>query len=388
MQIINAKIYTMSDGGIIDSGFITIDGGKIAQVGEMASYKSDASQIIDASGRIVTPGMIDGHCHLGVFGDGLGFEAEDANEATDPVTPHLRALDGINPLDHCFSEALAGGITTVVTGPGSANAIAGMSIVMKTSGICVDDMLIKSPAAMKFALGENPKTVYHGKNQSPETRMATAALIRDNLRKAQRYLDDLNKSKNAAPEDEIDPPEYDSKCESLLPLLRGELSAHFHAHRADDIFTAVRIANEFGLRYSIVHCTEGHLISSKLKCSGASVFVGPTLCDRSKPEMKNLDIRTAGVLNEEGILTAIVTDHPVIPIQYLPVCAALAVKGGMDKYEAMKAITVNPAKIMGISDRVGAISTGLDADIVIWNGDPLEILSKPEYVFVNGVRAK
>ena len=383
MQLINAKIYTMCE-GIIDLGYITISDEKIIDVGEMSSYNSDGTNVYDAGGCPVLPGLIDGHCHLGMFGDSLGFEGDDGNEATDPLTPHLRAIDAINAMDRCFSDALDAGITAVVTGPGSANPIAGMSAVIKTHGVCIDDMIIKAPAAMKFALGENPKTVYHGKNQTPETRMATSALIRDMLRKAKKYMLDVDKAANSSDDDEIDPPEYDAKCEALIPLLRRDMKAHFHAHRSDDIFTAQRIAREFEIDFALVHCTEGHLIADKVAQSNSCVFVGPNLCDRAKPELSNLDITTAAVLHKAGVDVAIVTDHPVIPIQYLTICAALAVKGGLDEYEALRAITINPARIMGLGDRVGAIAVGMDADIAVYDGNPLEIQTKIKKVIVNG----
>lgn len=255
---------------------------------------------------------------------------------------------------------------------------------IKTYGRCIDKMVIKSPVCIKFALGENPKTVYNDKNQSPMTRMATAAIIREQLIKAKKYQRD----RDEASVSDGDEPEFDIKCESLMPLLNGEITSQFHAHRCDDIFTAIRIAKEFGIRYTITHCTQGHLIADELACEGVTALAGPILCDRSKPELKHLTPALPGLLSKKGILTAIITDHPVIPVQYLPLCAGLAVREGMDYDEALKAITINPAIINGIADRVGSIEQGKDADIVLFRSDPLAIAAKPEAVFVNGVRVR
>jgi len=272
------------------------------------------------------------------------------------------------------------GITTVATGPGSANPISGQFCAMKTHGNVIDDMIIKAPVAMKFSFGENPKTVYHSKNQQPLTRMATASLIRENLKKAIEYKEDIDNHKKEP--EEYDKPEFDMKLDSLLPLLAGDIHIKAHAHRADDILTALRIAKEFNLKISIEHCTEGHLIPDNL--IGIPCNLGPTLCDRSKPEMKNLTFDTYGVLSEKGIQTSIITDHPVIPINYLPLCAALAVKSGMSEEDAIKSITINPAVTLGISDRVGSLEVGKDADIVIFSQHPFELTAKAESIFING----
>ncbi len=383
MLMIHALVHTMA-GKCFPDGFIRIENGKIAEVGEMASL-TPKGETMDMQGAHVYPGFIDAHTHLGMWEDGLDFEGDDGNEDTDPVTPHLRAIDAINPLDRCFGEALAAGVTTVVSGPGSANPIGGQMVAMKTCGICVDQMVVKMPVAVKMALGENPKNVYHGKNQSPVTRMATAALIREQLSKARAYLEDLQCAEDDD-SDELDPPEFDMKCEALLPVLKREVPVHFHAHRADDIFTAIRLGKEFHLDFVVVHATEGHLIAEYLKQEKVAVLSGPFLSDRSKPELRNLTPKCPGILSGHGIPMAIVTDHPVIPIQYLPLCAGLAVREGMDPEQAMRAITCNPAKICKISHRVGSIEPGKDADLVVFRSNPLELSAKPEMVFVNGNR--
>ena len=380
MLIVNAMIYTMAD-LVIQNGWIRTEGSVIKALGTMPEERIENEEIIDVQGAGVYPGFVDAHTHLGMWEDALAFEGDDGNEETDPTTPQLRAIDAINPIDRCFTEALAAGVTSVVTGPGSANPIGGQLAAIKTYGSCIDDMIIKAPLAMKMALGENPKSVYHGKNQAPSTRMGTASLIREELFKAQRYMADLQHSEE---DEDIDAPEFDMKSEALLPVLRGEIEVHFHAHRSDDIFTAIRIAKEFHLNYVIVHGTEGHLIADGLKKEGARVLAGPFLCDRSKPELKNLTPTNPGIMAKEGILVAIITDHPVIPLQYLPTCAGLAVREGMKYEDALKAITINPAKICEIDDRVGSIEVGKDADFVVFDTNPLEMTSKPKFVIVNG----
>lgn len=382
MLFTNAVIHTMA-GATLKSGYLRIEGTKIMEVGAMPLTSGEEG--IDLEGAHVYPGFIDAHTHIGMWEDGLTFEGDDGNEETDPVQPHLRAIDAVNPMDRCFSEAVDAGITTVLTGPGSANPIGGQFAALKTYGRRVDKMIVRAPVAMKMALGENPKNVYHDKNQSPSTRMATAALIRDQLQKARRYEEALVR---AEADKELDPPEYDSKCEALIPVLRGEEKVHFHAHRADDIFTAMRIAAEFGLDYVIVHGTEGGLIADELAEDKVRVLSGPLLCDRSKPELRNLTPATPGKLAEAGVPTAIITDHPVVPIQYLPLCAALAVREGMSEEDALAAITCNPAKICGIDDRVGTLEAGKDADFVVFRKNPLSLSARPEMVFISGQRVR
>jgi imidazolonepropionase-like amidohydrolase len=386
MLIINARILSMS-GRDEDRGYIHFNNGKIIGIGSMDKFpqklKSELSSAFDADGYIVMPGLVDAHTHIGILEDSIGFEGDDSNEETDPATPQLRAIDAVNPFDRSFEDAVKSGVTTIVTGPGSSNPIGGQSVAIKTTGKYIDDMIVRIPLAMKMALGENPKVLDHGKDRGPSTRMSTAALIREYLQKTIRYSSDIELAKH---DEDSDEPEYDIKLDSLLPVISGDLPVHFHAHRADDIFTAIRIAREFKLKYTIVHCTDGHLIANELKSLGASALVGPSMTDRSKPELKNLTFKTAGELSKAGVLTGIITDHPETPIQYLTVCAALAVKEGMPYDDALRAITINPAMICGIDDRVGSIAPGKDADFAIFDGSPLDIFTKTTAVFVNGER--
>lgn len=382
MVLINAQIYTVGPLGFIKNGFVKINGNIIENVGKMEELDIENEQVVDMKGKYLYPGFIDAHTHLGMVEDGLTFEGDDINEAVDPVTPNLRAIDAINPMDRCFSEALSAGVTTVITGPGSSNPIAGQMVAIKTYGTRIDNMIIKDPVSMKFSLGENPKNTFSEKSQSPSTRMAVAALIREQLSKARKYLLDKNEFFNNP--DENEEPEFDAKNEALIPLLKREIPAHFHAHRSDDIFTAIRIAKEFNLDYVIIHCTEGHLIADELKRENTKVFSGPFLSDRSKPELVNLTPKTPGVLAKKGVKASIVTDHPVTPIQYLPVCASLAVREGMDAYEALKSITINAAEIAGIDNRVGSIEPMKDADILVFEHDALDFRSKPVEVFFEG----
>ena len=378
MFIYNAKIFTM-EGLTIENGYVEVENGKIVKVSAgMPSDTNDSD--LDAHGESLYPGFIDAHTHLGIIGDGIGFESDDCNEETDPVTPQLRVIDGINPFDKCFEEAIASGITTVLISPGSANTICGEISAIKTYGRRIDDMLIKN-VAMKFALGENPKTVYNDKDETPVTRMATVALIREALYKAKKYAEGLEKSKN---DEDIDAPEYDIKCEALLPLINKEVSAHFHCHRADDICTAIRICKEFDIECVLVHATEGHKIADIIAKENVSAIVGPIICDRSKPEMKQLDTRNSGVLDQSGVEIALCTDHPVIPVQYLFMSGAVAIKNGLDRNKALEAITITPARICGIDSRVGSISVGKDADMVLFNGDPFDVMSSPSMVMING----
>lgn len=385
MRILNGVVHTMA-GPVIPHGYVEVENGKIRAVGEMsARTAAGAGPVYDAGGGHILPGFIDAHCHLGMFGNALGFEADDGNESTDPCTPQLRAIDAINPQDRCFREAREGGVTTVLTGPGSANPIAGQFAAIKTDGRWVDEMVLRAPAAMKMALGENPKTVYNERKETPITRMATAAVIRQELSKTLEYMDKQDK---ADAEEDTDAPDYDAKLEALIPVLRGELPVHIHAHRADDIATAVRICREFGLKYVIVHGTEGHLLPELLAAEGAGVITGPSLTDRSKPELANLTIENPAILARAGVPVAICTDHPVIPIQYLPICAALAVRGGLEPEEALAAITIHPARLAGLDKRVGSLEPGKDADIVVTTGHPLDWNGKVRYVFIGGKQVK
>ena len=375
MVIKNAKIFTMEgEDRIIGRGWLRFENGLIGEIGE-GDYSGADTGIIDAEGAGLYPGFIDGHSHIGVMEDSLVFEGDDVNEMTDPITPFLRAVDCINPADRAFAEASAGGVTCVAAGPGSANPIGGQFACIKTSGRRVDDMIVKAPISMKMAMGENPKRVYHGKGRTPETRMATAALIREALFKTKRYLSD-------------EKPAFDFRCEALAPVIKGELTAHIHSHRADDIFTAIRICKEFGLNFVIVHCTEGHLIADYLAAEHVRAFVGPNLSDRSKPELSNSTFANPGILDKAGVLLGLTVDHPVTPLQYLPVCAGYAVKFGMNYYSALSAITINPAKILGVDDRVGSLKPGKDADFSIIAGDPLDVKGEVRRVWISGRETK
>lgn len=381
MLLTNGTIHPV-DGPDIPQGFVAFSEGKITAVGPMDQMPTGLTgETYDLMGAHVCPGFIDAHCHLGLFGNAVGFEAEDGNESTDPVTPHLRALDAVNPLDRYFSEARAAGVTTVLTSPGSANPVSGQGVIIKTDGRWVDEMILSAPACMKFALGENPKSVYNDRKEGPVTRMATAALIREILFKASEYQVKKQVSE-VDPEDEG--PEYDAKLEALLPVLNREVPAHFHAHRADDIATALRISKEFNLKPVIVHATEGHLIRELLEQEQVPVITGPCLTDRSKPELAGMTLENPAVLSKVT-LTAICTDHPETPVQYLPLCAAMAVRGGMSEKDALAAITLNAAKILGVEDRVGSITPGKDADLAIFSVHPFDWRNRgPEQVYLNG----
>ncbi len=383
MILTHARLFPV-DAPPIGDGFLAVADGKIAALGRMEDCPE--GERTDLGGLRLYPGFVDAHCHLGIFGDSLGFEGADGNEMTGPVTPHLRAMDGVNPFDRCFQEAREGGVTTVLTGPGSANAIGGQFAALKTAGVCVDEMAIAAPVAMKFALGENPKRVYKGRNETPITRMGTAALIRTALRRAQEYA--AKCARHRADPERHPLPDYDARLEALVPVVEGRLAAHFHAHRADDIATALRIGREFQLKMVIVHGTEGHRIAGLIARSGVPVITGPTLSDRSKPELAHLTTENAARLAAAGVQVAICTDHPENPIQYLPLGASLAVRAGMDPEAALRAITLGAAEIGGIAHRVGSLTVGKDADLVAADGDPLAVDTRIRMVWVDGVLVK
>lgn len=370
----NLKILTMA-GQTFENGDILIDQGVFKNIG--VSLCADADTVIDLKGHTAMPGIIDAHCHIGVYEDSMGFEGADGNEMTDPVTPHLRALDAINPEDRSFEEARMHGITTVVTGPGSANVIGGQFLAMKTFGRRIDDMVIREPVALKVAFGENPKRVYYEQKKSPMTRMATAGIFRESFLKAREY----GRKKAEDKKNKVD---FDIKKEVLLQALNGEVIVKAHAHRADDILTAIRLAKEFGLKLSLDHCTEGYRIPEYIKESGAKVIIGPLLSERSKIELKYLSFKAPRILYENGIEFALMTDHPVIPVQYLPVCAAIAVREGLPEEAALKSITINAAKACGLEDRIGSIELRKDADMVIFTGDPLDVRSRVKMVLIDG----
>ena len=386
LLIYNGLIKTMA-GEDIKKGYVLAENGKIIAVGkdqkEVENKITTDTKKIDANGGWVLPGLIDAHCHVGMWEDAVGFEGDDGNESTDPIMPQLRAIDAIYHADRAFVEAYESGVTTVVTGPGSANVIGGQFVALKTYGRCVDEMIIREPVAMKIAFGENPKTVYNEKHQAPMTRMATAALLRETLFKAKEYMQEWEEYLQDT--EENDKPEYDMKLDALSRVLKKEIHFKAHAHRADDIITAIRIAKEFDVNISIEHCTEGILIKDILKERQMQVVVGPMLSDRSKIELKNQSLATPGVLSKHGIKLAIMTDHPCVPIQHLSLCAAIAVREGMEEEEALKAITINAAEIVGIADRVGSIEVGKDCDLVIFDGSPLNIQSKVANTIINGV---
>lgn len=373
MKVIrNVKVLTMEGPQeVYEDLEIAIKDGKVVEIGK----DLEADSYIDGQGNYLLPGFVDGHSHLGMWEDSIGFEGADGNEAVNPLTPQLRGIDSINPMDRTFEDARGGGVTTVATGPGSANVVGGSFLAMKTAGRRVDDMVIKEPLAMKIAFGENPKRVYSGQKKSPTTRMAVAAELRSLLTEAKNYMAKREKDENA---------EVNLKYEALLPVLRKEIPLKAHAHRADDIFTAIRIAKEFDLDITLEHVTEGHLIVDELVKEGLPCIVGPSFGQRSKFELINKTFATAAKLQQAGVKVAIMTDSPVIPQENLNMCAQLCVKEGMDHYEALKAITINPAQILKIDDRVGSIRVGKDADMVLWNGDPLDLNSKVIFTMIDG----
>lgn len=354
---------------------LLIKDGKIAAIGTDLTADGD---VFDAEGLDVYPGFIDAHSHLGLDGYGIGFEGADYNEMNDICTPQLRAIDSFNPLDPTVRQAAEAGVTTVATGQGSSNAIGGTWIAVKTTGCCVDDMIIRDPIAMKGALGENPKRCYRDKGNS--ARMSTAAVVRNMVFKAKEYL----AKKEAAGDDVSKMPAFDFKCEAMIPVIKKEIPLKMHAHQANDILTAIRLAKELDLDLTLEHVTEGHLIADKLAETNYMMAVGPSLTHASKFELQYKSWTTPGVLAAKGCHVSIITDAPVIPQQYLPLCASLAVKAGMDEFEALKAITINPAEHIGVADRVGSLEVGKDADIVVYEGSPLENASTVRLVLIDG----
>lgn len=358
---------------------ILIADGKIKKIAPILEGKIiNEAKIIDASGKHVYPGFVEAHCHIGLDGYGIGFEGQDYNELTDSLTPQLSAIDGINPQDPTFAMALEAGVTCVATGPGSSNVLGGTFTALKTIGNRVDNMVVKKAIAMKCAFGENPKRCY--KEKDNYSRMSTASKLRIMLEKTKEYME----KREAAGEDIAKRPAYDPKLEAMIPVIKGELPLKAHAHRADDIFTAIRIAREYGLKLTIDHCTEGALIASDLAKEGYPVAVGPSLGHASKFELRNKSFETPGILAKAGCQVSIITDSPVIQQQYLPLCAGLAVKNGMDEFAALQAITINAARHIGIEDRVGSLEEGKDADIVIANGNPLISDTAIEKVLLDG----
>jgi imidazolonepropionase-like amidohydrolase len=380
VAITGGRVVPM-DGEPIEGGTVVVVDGTIASVGIDVDIP-DGADVVDATGRWVLPGFVDAHAHVGVHEEGESGVGNDTNEMTDPNGARLRALDGINPADIGFIDALSGGVTSVVVKPGSGNPIGGQTVAIKTWGRVVDEMVMKSPCSVKSALGENPKRVYGERKQLPATRLGVAAVIRDALTKAQDY-----KARRAAATDKGDPFDRDPTSEVLVRVLDGELPWSQHTHRADDIATAIRLADEFGYRLIVNHATEGYLIADLLAERNIPCVVGPLFSTRSKVELRGRTLANPGLLAKAGVLVAITTDHPVVAINFLVHQATFAVKDGMSRDDALRSITVNPAKIMGLDDRVGALRAGLDGDVVIWDGDPLDVMSRAVDVYVRGVRA-
>lgn len=378
IHIKSGTVYTITNGILKDTDIIVKDS-KIKEIGKNLKAESGA-KIIDAKGKFVFPGFIDAHSHIGLFEEGIGFEGTDVNEMTDPITPHVRGIDGINPRDEAFGLALNAGVTTVSAGPGSANVVGGTFVVMKLVGDRVDDMVIDPNYAMKCAFGENPKRVYNAQKKTPMTRMGSVALLRQLILETIDY----NNRKKAAAGDATKMPAYNMKYEAMIDVVEGRIGLKAHAHRADDIFASIRIAQEFDLKLTLDHCTEGHLIVSHLAKAGYAAIVGPSLMNKSKFELNEKTFETAGVLDNAGVKVAIMTDSPVIPLEYLVTCAALAHKAGMKEDSAIRAITINAAEILRQDHRIGSLEVGKDADIAIWDRHPFDLQARTNFVMVDG----
>lgn len=371
LLIKNGLLYTMESEQPIKADML-IREGKIAQIEQKIAATEDM-EVFDAQGLRVLPGFIDAHSHIGIAEEKMSPQNDESNEGTNPITPCMRAIDAVNPMDSAFHNALAAGITGVMVGPGSSNAIGGQFAFIKTHGRCVDDMIVMAPAAIKIAFGENPMTNYGSNGNMPSTRMGIASLIREELFCAQQYFlgDDASQQK-------------DFCMECYRELFEGKIPLKAHVHRTDDIFTAIRIAKEFGLGLTLDHCTEGHLIAKEIAMSGFPAIVGPSLASRTKEEVRLSDFKTPGILQKAGVTVALTTDHPVSRIQYLPLCAALAAKEGLDEWGALRAITIDAAKICRVDHRLGSLEPGKDGDVVIFDGSPLEISSRLQSTIING----
>ena len=376
--ISGGRVYTMA-GPVLDVGTVIMQGDKIKEV-LAGVLKPPGYTVIDATGRVVVPGLIDAHSHLGIVEEVFREEGDDCNEITDPVTPHLRVIDAVNPADIGFRDALSGGVTTVVVAPGSANVLGGEMAAVKTAGSLIDEMVVRFPVGLKAALGENPKRSYGRDKKSPSTRMASAAILRETLVRARDYLRKVDGACNGQGQR----PDRDLKMEAVVRALKKEVPLRLHAHRADDIMTAVRIAREFDLDLVIEHCTEGHLVAAYLAQANITAVLGPIITNRAKPEMQGLTLETARALADQGVRFAIMTDHPVVPTQYLAASAALTVKGGLPEEQALRAITIDAAVILGVADRLGSLEPGKEADLAIFSGHPFDIRSRVEKVFVGG----
>lgn len=377
VAIVGARVLPI-EGEPIESGTVVLSGGVIAAVGGPETPVPEGAEVVDAAGRWVTPGFIDAHAHVGVHEEAGGWAGQDTNEMTDPVTAHVRALDAINPADKGFEDAITGGVLAANVQPGSGNPIGGQTVAIKCRGRTVDEMVLRSPSGLKSALGENPKRVYGERKETPSSRLGTAAVIRAALTNARNYM-----AKWETPEPDK-PPERDLKMEALAQVLRREIPWRQHSHRADDIATAMRIAEEFGYRLVIDHGTEAHLIAETIAARGVPVVIGPLLTSRAKAELLNRSLANPGRLAAAGVTIAITTDHPVVPIHFLIHQATLAVKEGLDRDTAMRAVTINPARIMGVDDRLGSLAVGKDGDVAVWSGDPLDVMSRVEHAYIGG----
>ena len=369
----NATIYTMEQEPFV--GDFKIDKGVFTEVGKDLT-PNEGEDIQNLNGLYVFPGLVESHCHLGMEETAIRFEGDDVNEITDPITPNMRGIDGCNPMDETIELALKGGVTTVAAGPGSANVLGGTFFAYKTKGNCIDEMAIENPIAMKAAFGENPKRCYQGKKI--DTRMQISALLRETLEKTKEYLAKKEAGKDVA---------YDQKLEAMIPVVKRELPLKCHAHRADDILTAIRIAKEENIKITLDHVTDARCILPQIKESGFPCICGPALTHKSKFELANMSFETPNELYKAGILFSIITDSPVIPQQYLSLSAALAAKAGLPEYEAIKAITINPAKILGLDNRVGSIKVGKDADFVVCTKNILDTQNEIKSVYVDGKKA-
>jgi imidazolonepropionase-like amidohydrolase len=381
VAITGGKVVPIS-GPPVENGTVLIENGKIAAVGADVTVP-DGAHVVDAAGQWVLPGFIEAHGHVGVQEEAEGWAGSDTNEMTDPVTAHVRALDAINPADLGFRDAVAGGVLAVNVNPGSGNPIGGQTCAIKCWGRTVDEMLLRAPAGMKSALGENPKRVYGDQKKTPSTRLGVAAVIRGAFVEAANYLQ-KQEAELAKLENERKPLDRDLKLEALGMVLRREIPWRQHCHRADDIATAMRIAAEFGYDLVIDHGTEAHLVADLLAARDIPVIIGPLFTTRSKVELRNRSLANPGKLAAAGVTIAITTDHPVVPINFLVHQASLSVKHGLDREIALQALTINPARIIGVADRLGSLEPGKDADIVIWSGDPLDVMNRVERAFLDG----
>jgi len=370
------------EGEPIEGGTVLMIDGKIAAVADQDFKPPPGAERVDATGKWVLPGLIDAHTHLGAREEGEGWAGHDTNELTGPVQAHVRVLDAINPADEGFRDAISGGVLAAGVTPGSGNPIGGQTVAIRCWGLTVDDMVLRSPAGMKSALGENPKRAGGERRVNPSSRLGTAAAIRSALVEAAGYL--AKENQNLSSERAVVPPVRDLKLEALARVLRREIPWRQHCHRADDIATALRLAAEFGYNLVIDHGTEGYLIAEKIAAAGVPVVTGPLITARSKVELRNRTMANPGVLAAAGVTVAIATDHPVVPVHLLIVQAALAVKEGLERDTALRAVTINPARILGVADRIGSLAIGKDADLVIWSGDPLDVMSRAESAFIAG----